>query len=136
MGSLSCRDMQQTPHLVSRADAGQRQDQHAANGCSRSRSYWHARDCTGSAQLQGLAGFPYAELVDSRDPRTFAAAVRALAVLYQERDRLLGQHGTPNIQHLPVAPRRIVAVVSEFGALCDVAGPVRVCLIRCWSRSS
>jgi len=62
-----------------------------------------------------------AELVDSRDPRRFAAAVLALQKVYQERDQLLGQHGAPNIMALPDAPKQVVAVVSEFGALCDEA---------------
>lgn len=62
-----------------------------------------------------------AELIDSRDPRTFAAAVRALQALYQERDRQLGAAGAANIMALRDTPRRVLAIVSEFGALCDVA---------------
>ena len=68
------------------------------------------------SEFQGIA-----ELVDSTDPRRFAAAVLALQGIYQDRDRQLGAYGAPNIQRLPVAPQRIVAVVSEFGALCEVA---------------
>lgn len=68
------------------------------------------------SEFQGIA-----ELVDSTDPRRFAAAVRALRDIYQDRDRQLGAAGAPNIQALRNAPRRIVAVVSEFGALCEVA---------------
>jgi hypothetical protein len=47
--------------------------------------------------------------------------VLALQRVYQERDQLLGQHGAPNIMALPDAPKQVVAVVTEFGALCDVA---------------
>lgn len=68
------------------------------------------------ADFRGIA-----ELVDSRDPRTFAAAVLALQKVYQERDRKLGAAGAHNISELPNAPQRIVAVVSEFGALCNAA---------------
>lgn len=62
-----------------------------------------------------------AELVDTRDPRAFAAAVTQLCAIYQERDAMLGQHGAPNITSLPQPPHRIVIVVSEFGALCATA---------------
>lgn len=62
-----------------------------------------------------------AELVDTRDPRAFAAAVTRLCTIYQERDAVLGQHGAPNIASLPQPPHRIVIVVSEFGALCATA---------------
>jgi hypothetical protein len=68
------------------------------------------------SEFQGVA-----ELVDSTDPRRFAAAVRALQGVYQERDKMLGAAGAPNIARLPQRLQRIVAVVSEFGALCEVA---------------
>ena len=62
-----------------------------------------------------------AELVDARDPKVFAAAVRALCALYQERDEALGRAGAPNIGYLPDPPKRVLVVVSEFGALCATA---------------
>ena len=62
-----------------------------------------------------------AELVDTRDPRAFADAVRHLQRIYQERDGMLGAAGAANIGQLDNPPVRIVAVIAEFGALCAVA---------------
>lgn len=62
-----------------------------------------------------------AELIDVRDPRRFVAVAQNLAAIYQERDRLLGEAGAPNIAKLPDPPQRIVVVVAEFGALCAQA---------------
>lgn len=59
-----------------------------------------------------------AELVDVRDPGRAVAVVQRLAQIYQERDALLGQAGAPNIAQLDNAPRRILVVMAEFGALC------------------
>lgn len=62
-----------------------------------------------------------AELVDAKDPKTFAAAVMQLRDIYQARDVVLGQRGAANISELDNPPQRIVVVVSEFGALCATA---------------
>jgi hypothetical protein len=62
-----------------------------------------------------------AELIDTRDPRAFATAVQHLQRIYLERDGMLGAAGAANIGKLDNPPPRIVAVISEFGALCAVA---------------
>lgn len=122
-GQLVMWDMTQTPHLRFH---GQTQGsgktnalQTVAAGAARLGAHVIVLDRRRFKDWQEFNGI--AELIDSTDSRRFAAAVRALQAVYQERDRLLGQHGAPNIGHLPDAPRRVVAVISEFGALCDVA---------------
>lgn len=62
-----------------------------------------------------------AELIDVRDPKRFVAVAQNLAAIYQERDRILGEAGAPNIAKLPDPPQRIVVVIAEFGALCAQA---------------
>lgn len=62
-----------------------------------------------------------AELVDTRRPGTVATAVDRLYAEYERRDALLAAHGAPNIASLPGKHKRIMAIVSEFGALCTVA---------------
>lgn len=122
-GQLVYWDMMQTPHLRFH---GQTQGsgktnalQTVAAGAARTGAHLIVLDRRSFKDWSEFAGI--AELVDSRDPRRFAAAVLALQRVYQERDQLLGQHGAPNIMALPDAPPQVVAVVSEFGALCEVA---------------
>lgn len=62
-----------------------------------------------------------AELIDTSDPAQFVAAVQRLEIIYRERDRILGQHGAPDIDQLPARLVRYVVFISEFGALCSVA---------------
>lgn len=62
-----------------------------------------------------------AELIDTRDPERFADAITKLAAIYQERDGQLGAAGAPNIASLDKPPQRIVAVIAEFGSLCERA---------------
>jgi hypothetical protein len=62
-----------------------------------------------------------ARLVDTRDPKQFAAALTELVGVYQARDAILGQHGAANIMALENPPRRIVVVIAEFGAACATA---------------
>lgn len=61
------------------------------------------------------------EMVDNRKEGAFAATVKQLRALYQERDELLGKHGAANIGELPNPPQRIFVVVSEFCTACQVA---------------
>lgn len=68
------------------------------------------------AEFRGIA-----ELVDTTDPRMLAKAVQELHRELRRRDQLLGQHGAANISYLPQPPRRVVMIVSEFGALCEEA---------------
>jgi hypothetical protein len=62
-----------------------------------------------------------ARLIDTRDPKTFAAALHELVTEYQARDAILGQHGAANIAALENPPRRKVIVIAEFGAACATA---------------
>jgi hypothetical protein len=122
-GKLVMWDMTQTPHLRFH---GQTQGsgktnalQTVAAGAARTGAHVIVLDRRSFKDWQEFQGI--AELVDSRDPKRFAAAVLALQGLYQERDRELGAAGAPNIMALKNAPQRVLAIVSEFGALCDVA---------------
>lgn len=122
-GQLVFWDMMQTPHLRFH---GQTQGsgktnalQTVAAGAARTGAHvivLDRRSFKDWSEFQGIA-----ELVDSRDPRRFAAAVLALQKVYQTRDQQLGAAGAPNIMALPDAPKQVVAIVSEFGALCDQA---------------
>lgn len=122
-GQLVYWDMMQTPHLRFH---GQTQKsgkttalQTVAAGAARTGAHVIVLDRRSFKDWSEFMGI--AELVDSRDPRRFAAAVLALQGEYQRRDQLLGAHGAPNIMALPDAPKQVVAVVTEFGALCDEA---------------
>lgn len=63
----------------------------------------------------------HVEMVDTRDPIRFVDAIWQLCQMYQDRDKLLGASGVGTIAQLQQAPPRIFAVISEFGALCEVA---------------
>lgn len=122
-GQLVYWDMMQTPHLRFH---GQTQGsgktnalQTVAAGAARTGAHVIVLDRRSFKDWSEFMGV--AELVDSRDPRRFAAAILALQKVYQERDQQLGAAGAPNIMALPDAPPQVVAVVTEFGALCDVA---------------
>lgn len=58
-----------------------------------------------------------AERVDTTDSRAFVQGLVRLHDVYKERDVLLGQHGAANISELPDVPKRIVCIISEFGAM-------------------
>lgn len=122
-GQLVMWNMLDTPHLrfhgKTQGSGKTNALQTLAAGAARTGAHVIVLDRRRFKDWQEFSGV--AELVDTADPRRFAAAVRALCDIYQERDRLLGQHGAPNITRLPHYLQRIVAVVSEFGALCDVA---------------
>jgi hypothetical protein len=63
----------------------------------------------------------HVECVDTRDPLRFVDAITQLRDIYQERDRQLGEAGVGTIAQMKRPLPRIFAVISEFGALCDVA---------------
>lgn len=122
-GQLVMWDMTQVPHLrfhgKTQGSGKTNALQTVAAGAARTGAHVIVLDRRRFKDWQEFRGI--AELIDSRDPRRFAAAVLALQKLYQDRDRQLGAAGVPNIAALRNAPRRVLAVVSEFGALCDVA---------------
>ena len=62
-----------------------------------------------------------AELIDTADPRTLADANARLLTAYHARTTRLAAAKARNIASLPNPPRRIIVVVSEFGAQCEVA---------------
>jgi uncharacterized MnhB-related membrane protein len=122
-GQLVMWNMLDTPHLrlhgKTQGSGKTNLAQTLAAGAARTGAHVVILDRRRFKDWQEFAGV--AELIDSTDPRRFAAAVRALQAVYQDRDRLLGAAGAPNIARLPQRLQRIVAVVSEFGALCNVA---------------
>jgi len=63
----------------------------------------------------------HVECVDTRDPLRFVDAITQLRDIYQDRDRQLGEAGVGTIAQMKRPLPRIFAVISEFGALCDVA---------------
>lgn len=62
-----------------------------------------------------------AELVDTSDPVALADANSRLLAAYHFRIGKLTAAGVPDISTLPNPPQRIIVVVSEFGAQCEVA---------------
>ena len=62
-----------------------------------------------------------AERINTTDSTLFANALKRLFEVYQERDILLGRHGAANISELPDVPKRIVAIISEYGAVASQA---------------
>ncbi len=62
-----------------------------------------------------------AELVDTADPAALADANSRLLAAYHYRIGKLTAAGAPDISTLPNPPQRIIVVVSEFGAQCEVA---------------
>lgn len=62
-----------------------------------------------------------AELVDTSDPAALADANSRLLAAYHYRIGKLTAAGAPDISTLPNPPQRIIVVVSEFGAQCEVA---------------
>jgi hypothetical protein len=67
-------------------------------------------------ELQG-----YVECIPTNDPRNFVAAMQRLCAIYQERDRLLGEHGAADITQLARPLPRYGVLLCEFGSLCEVA---------------
>ena len=63
----------------------------------------------------------HVECVDTRDPLRFVDAITQLRDIYQDRDRQLGEAGVGTIAQMKRPLSRIFVVISEFGALCDVA---------------
>jgi len=61
------------------------------------------------------------ELVDTRNPEAFAAAMTRVMEIYQQRDVELGAAGVGNIGQAGGNHKRIIIIISEFGSLCDVA---------------
>lgn len=61
------------------------------------------------------------EFIDNRKAGTFSNATDQVKTLYQNRDRVLGQHGAGNIEDLPKKYRRVFLVIAEFGTACREA---------------
>lgn len=61
------------------------------------------------------------EFIDNRKAGTFSNVTDQVKTLYQNRDRVLGQHGAGNIEDLPKKYRRVFLVIAEFGTACREA---------------
>ena len=64
---------------------------------------------------------PCAELVDTSDPTTLADGAARLLTIYHNRTRQLAQAGARDVAQMVRPPRRIIAVIPEFGAQCETA---------------
>jgi hypothetical protein len=67
-----------------------------------------------------------AELVDTSDPRTLADAAMRVLTIYHNRTKILAKAGKRDVVQMPKPMRRIVVVVSEFGAQCETARAEKV----------
>jgi hypothetical protein len=67
-----------------------------------------------------------AELVDTSDPRTLAGAAMRVLTIYHNRTKILARAGKRDVSQMPKPMRRIVVVVSEFGAQCETARAEKV----------
>ena len=122
-GTLVKWDMVSAPHLrlhgMSQGSGKTNLAKTLAAGAARTGAHVIVLDRRRFKDWQPFQG--KAELIDTRDPRSFATAVQNLQRIYQERDGMLGTAGAANIGQLENSPPRIVVVISEFGALCAVA---------------
>ena len=64
---------------------------------------------------------PCAELVDTSDPAALADGAARLLTIYHNRTRQLAQAGARDVSQMARPPRRIIAVIPEFGAQCETA---------------
>lgn len=62
-----------------------------------------------------------AELVDATDPAALADGAARLLTIYHNRTAALAETGARNIGEMARPPRRVVVVVCEFGAQCELA---------------
>jgi hypothetical protein len=62
-----------------------------------------------------------AELVDASDPATLADGAARLMTIYHNRTRQLAEAGRRDVSQMARPPQRIVVVICEFGAQCELA---------------
>ena len=62
-----------------------------------------------------------AELVDAANPAVLADGAARLMTIYHNRTAALAEAGARNIGEMARPPRRVVVVVCEFGAQCELA---------------
>lgn len=74
------------------------------------------------ARLKDWGAFAHcAELVDTSDPAALADGAARLMTIYHNRSRRLAQAGAGDIAQMSSPPQRIVVVIAEFGAQCELA---------------
>ena len=122
-GDLVRWDLAQTPHLRfhgSTQGAGKTNAiQTVAAGALRTGAHVVVFD---PARFKDWGDFRHcAELVDASDPATLADGAARLMTIYHNRTRQLAEAGRRNIGEMTRPPQRIVVVICEFGAQCELA---------------
>ena len=122
-GELVRWDMAQTPHLrfhgATRGAGKTNAIQVVAAGALNTGAHVVVFD---PAHFKDWGDFRHcAELVDASDPATLADGAARLMTIYHNRTRQLAEAGRRNIGEMTRPPQRIVVVICEFGAQCELA---------------
>jgi len=122
-GELVRWDMAQTPHLrfhgATRGAGKTNAIQVVAAGALKTGAHVVVFD---PARFKDWGDFRHcAELVDASDPATLADGAARLMTIYHNRTRQLAEAGRRNIGEMTRPPQRIVVVICEFGAQCELA---------------
>jgi hypothetical protein len=122
-GDLVRWDMRQTPHLrfhgATRGAGKTNAIQTVAAGALVTGAHVVVFD---PASLKDWGEFTgRAELVDTTEPQALADGAARLMTIYHNRTRQLAKAGARDVSHMARPPRRIVVVLCEFGAQCELA---------------
>jgi len=122
-GDLVRWDMTRTPHLrlhgMTRGSGKTNVAQTLLAGAIASGAHGVVFDPAGLKDWQDFAGC--AELVDAGNPATLADGAARLLTIYHNRTRQLVRAGARDVSQMTNGPRRIVVVIAEFGAQCELA---------------
>lgn len=122
-GELVLWDMTQTPHLrlhgMTRGSGKTNVAQTLLTGAIANGAHGVVFD---PANLKDWGDFAHcAELVDASDPRTLADGAARLMTIYHNRTRQLAKAGVRDVSQMARPPKRIIVVIAEFGAQCELA---------------